>query len=54
MLNLKDAVGRFSVRKTLRFEMLPLGKTADYLAGLLEADEERAAGLDGNPHAGAL
>ena len=46
MLKLKDSVGRFTVRKTLRFEMLPIGKTADFLAGHLEADEERAAGLN--------
>ena len=46
MLKLKDSVGRFSVRKTLRFEMTPIGKTADFLAGHLEADEERAAGLN--------
>ena len=46
MLKLKDSVGRFSVRKTLRFEMMPIGKTADFLAGHLEADEERAAGLN--------
>ena len=46
VLKLKDSVGRFTVRKTLRFEMLPIGKTADFLAGHLEADEERAAGLN--------
>ena len=46
MLKLKDSVGRFTVRKTLRFEMLPIGKTADFLAGHLEADEARAAGLN--------
>ena len=46
MLKLKDSVGPFTVRKTLRFEMLPIGKTADFLAGYLEADEERAAGLN--------
>ena len=46
MLMLKDSIGRFAVRKTLKFEMLPLGRTADFLAGHLEADEERAAGLN--------
>ena len=46
MLKLTDSVGRFTVRKTLRFEMVPLGRTADFLAGHLEADEERAAGLN--------
>lgn len=42
---LKDSIGRFSVRKTLRFEITPLGRTADFLCGYVDEDETRAAGL---------
>ena len=45
-MKVEDSIGRYSVRKTLRFEMKPIGRTADFLAGHLEADEERAAGLN--------
>ena len=46
LLKLKDSFGRFPVRKTLRFEMMPIGNTVDFLAGHVEADEERAASLE--------
>ena len=46
VVKLEESIGRFNIRKTLRFEMQPVGKTADFLAGHLEADEERAAGLN--------
>ena len=45
-MKIGDSIGRFNIRKTLRFEMQPVGRTADFLAGHLEADEERAAGLN--------
>ena len=45
-MKIEDCIGRFNIRKTLRFEMKPVGKTADFLAGHLEADEERAASLN--------
>ena len=45
MMSLKDSIGRFSVRKTLRFEITPLGRTADFLCGYVDEDETRAAGL---------
>ena len=45
-MTLSESIGRFDIRKTLRFEMTPLGKTADFIGGLLEADEERAASLN--------
>ena len=45
-MKIEESIGRFNIRKTLRFEMQPIGKTADFLAGHLEADEERAAGLN--------
>ena len=45
-MKIGESIGRFSIRKTLRFEMKPIGRTADFLAGHLEADEERAAGLN--------
>ena len=34
------------MRKTLRFEMKPVGKTADHLDALLADDEDRAASLN--------
>ena len=45
-MKIGESIGRFNIRKTLRFEMQPIGRTADFLAGHLEADEERAAGLN--------
>ena len=45
-MTLSESIGRFNIRKTLRFEMTPLGKTADFLDGHLDADEERAASLN--------
>ena len=45
-MKIGESIGRFNIRKTLRFEMRPVGRTADFLAGHLEADEERAAGLN--------
>ena len=45
-MKIEESIGRFNLRKTIRFEMKPVGKTADFLAGHLEADEERAAGLN--------
>ena len=45
-MKIEQSVGRFNIRKTLRFEMKPLGRTADFLEGHLAADEERAAGLN--------
>ena len=45
-MKIEESIGRFNIRKTLRFEMRPVGKTADFLAGHLEADEERAASLN--------
>ena len=45
-MKIEESIGRFNIRKTLRFEMKPVGKTADFLAGHLEADEERAASLN--------
>ena len=45
-MKIEESIGRFNIRKTLRFEMTPLGKTADFLDGHLEADEERAASLN--------
>ena len=45
-MKIDESIGRFNVRKTLRFEMRPLGKTAEYLEGHLAADEERAASLN--------
>ena len=45
-MKLEESIGRFNIRKTLRFEMKPIGNTADFLAGHLESDEERAASLN--------
>ena len=45
-MKIEESIGRFNIRKTLRFEMKPIGKTADFLAGHLESDEERAASLN--------
>ena len=45
-MKIEESIGRFNIRKTLRFEMRPLGKTAEYLEGHLAADEERAASLN--------
>ena len=45
-MKISESIGRFSIRKTLRFEMVPLGQTADFLEGHLAADEERAASLN--------
>ena len=45
-MKIEESIGRFNIRKTLRFEMKPIGNTADFLAGHLEADEERAASLN--------
>ena len=45
-MKIEESIGRFNIRKTLRFEMKPVGKTADFLAGHLESDEERAASLN--------
>ena len=43
---LAKSIGRYDVRKVLRFEMRPVGETADALAGFLGEDEERAAALN--------
>ena len=45
-MTLNESIGRFNVRKTLRFEMKPVGKTADHLDALLADDEDRAASLN--------
>ena len=45
-MKIDESTGRFNIRKTLRFEMKPLGRTADFLEGHLAADEERAAALN--------
>ena len=45
-MKIEESIGRFNIRKTLRFEMRPVGRTADFLAGHLESDEERAASLN--------
>ena len=45
-MKIGESIGRFNIHKTLRFEMQPIGGTADFLAGHLEADEERAASLN--------
>jgi len=45
-MTLNESIGRFNVRKTLRFEMKPLGKTAENLAAFLAEDEDRAAFLN--------
>ena len=45
-MKIEESIGRFNIRKTLRFEMKPIGRTADFLAGHLETDEERAASLN--------
>lgn len=44
-MTLNESIGRFNVRKTLRFEMKPLGKTAENLDAFLAEDEERASDL---------
>ena len=44
-MTLNESVGRFNVRKTLRFEMKPLGKTAENLDAFLAEDEDRASDL---------
>ena len=43
---LEKSIGRYSVRKVLRFEMRPVGKTAETLSQFLEEDEQRAAALN--------
>ena len=45
-MTLNESIGRFNVRKTMRFEMKPLGKTAENLDAFLAEDEERAASLN--------
>ena len=45
-MTIKKSIGRYNVRKTLRFEMKPIGRTADFLDGHLADDEERAASLN--------
>ena len=45
-MKIEDSIGRFDIRKTLRFEMKPLGNTAEFLGGHLADDEERAAALN--------
>jgi len=44
-MTLNESIGRYHVRKTLRFEMKPIGRTADYLDAHLANDETRAAAL---------
>ena len=44
-MTLNESIGRFNVRKTLRFEMKPLGKTAETLDAFIAEDEERAFDL---------
>ena len=43
---LEKSIGRYDVRKVLRFEMRPVGETADALSQFLEEDVERAAALN--------
>ena len=45
-MTLNESIGRFHVRKSLRFEMKPFGMTAERLDPLLVEDEERAAALN--------
>lgn len=45
-MTLNESIGRFNVRKTLRFEMRPLGKTAECLDVFLASDEGRAESLN--------
>lgn len=45
-MTLNESIGRYSVRKTLRFEMKPVAKTGEYLDALLSDDEDRAAALN--------
>ena len=45
-MTLNESIGRFNVRKTLRFEMKPLAATAEYLNAFLADDEERASSLN--------
>lgn len=45
-MTLNESIGRFNVRKTLRFEMRPVGRTAANLDALIADDEERAASLN--------
>lgn len=45
-MTLNESIGRFNVRKTLRFEMKPLGKTAENLDAFLADDEDRASSLN--------
>lgn len=44
MKNLKQFCKLYQLSKTLRFELIPQGKTLDYILrnGLLEKDQERA------------
>ncbi len=44
MKNLSDFTGLYPVSKTLRFELIPQGKTLEFIEknGLLEQDEHRA------------
>ena len=44
-MTLNESIGRFNVHKTLRFEMKPLGKTAENLDAFLAEDEDRASDL---------
>ena len=45
-MTIEKSIGRYNVRKTLRFEMKPIGRTAEFLDGHLADDEERAASLN--------
>ena len=44
-MTLNESIGRFNVRKTLRFEMKPLAATAEHLNAFLADDEARASSL---------
>lgn len=45
-MTLNESIGRFNVRKTLRFEMRPLGKTAECLDAFLASGEGCAESLN--------
>ena len=44
MESMKDLTGQYSLSKTLRFELKPIGKTLEHIEqkGLLTQDEQRA------------
>lgn len=45
-MTLEESIGRYNIRKSLRFELKPVARTADYLDEMLAGDEDRAAGLN--------